>query len=64
MEVVEALALWAEAERGGLFQPGAEMALDAPNISLPNACRKVIKDTEPSPSQLCVVGERRRMGIN
>ena len=63
IEVVGALALWGEAERWGLFQPEAGMALGAPNSSLPNACREVVKEMEPGPSKLCVVGGRGTVGI-
>lgn len=64
MEVVGALALQGKAERWGIFQPGADMALGTPNSSLPNTCREVIKEMELGPSQLCVVGGRETMGIN
>lgn len=64
MELVAALGLWGEAGRRELFPPGEGMALGTPNSSLPNACREVIKEKEPGPSELCVVGGRGTMGIN
>lgn len=59
MEVVGTLALWGEAKRWGWFQPGAGVALGAPDSRLPDACRKVIKEME-----LCVVGGRTTTGVN